>query len=258
MKVFHIGWIFFLLSIPNYVLSGYPVGHDSKNEAEDKKKVKKRGPSLKVRIPPRSDESTKSASQSAEAVVKFSPVNTFQINPEAFPCKLVLAVDFDKCLVDKDIVSEYNKNPFYEYVPKKTDFALSDPKKSFNDFFDQYPMAGLVIASFGIRGAIKNALSYIFEDRFKEDKRYLAITPAFFGREDGTNQLGNKNKMFIRLSEQTGIPFENMIFFDDNEYHIENALTLGINGVVARPFSDCHLEMARKFFNEKNIDQQAK
>ena len=260
-----VSWFFSLLLIPVYVLSGNGDGNrsqackvsDDQPSKAKKGRLKMKAGGLKLVIPA-STGADKPSTPGRKTPSKSLSPDSRKNSPITISTatKYILGVDLDKCLLERDITGEINQNPFSflakedRYKVEDDDFAIKDISQQFNGILEENPDVAIGILSFGFEEVAKIVVNHIVSERFRDEKRSFVLTPKSCGGVDGTNGLGDKTQMFEKLTKNK-ILAENIIFFDDDEHIIESAKKLGVEAVLAAPFTDAHIEQARRFFNAK-------
>eukprot|EP00036_Acanthoecidae_sp_10tr_P006551 CAMPEP_0182941544 /NCGR_PEP_ID=MMETSP0105_2-20130417/49122_1 /TAXON_ID=81532 ORGANISM="Acanthoeca-like sp., Strain 10tr" /NCGR_SAMPLE_ID=MMETSP0105_2 /ASSEMBLY_ACC=CAM_ASM_000205 /LENGTH=256 /DNA_ID=CAMNT_0025081177 /DNA_START=70 /DNA_END=840 /DNA_ORIENTATION=+ len=148
---------------------------------------------------------------------------------------VIVAFDFDKCLMKGHWWAKYRNRPIEGINPQPADFALSNPEKVFTQMM-KLPHVRVAVASFGRKDVITKAIQSILPSELAN--KVFITTPGDFPPAQDGNSIGDKNKQLDMVSQHFGVPLERVIFFDDDKNNIRAAREVNVTAHCTAPFND--------------------
>lgn len=164
--------------------------------------------------------------------------------PEPPKRLVVVAFDFDKCLMKDHWFGTHRYNAIDTINPLAKDFALKNAPAFFERLVN-IPHVRVAVASFGRKDVITKAINSVLPPHLAA-KVYITTPGDFPHTRDGTG-LPDKNRQLERVSEKFGVHLSRIIFFDDDAKNISAANNIGVNAVFSAPFNDNHLQTVSAF-----------
>jgi hypothetical protein len=162
--------------------------------------------------------------------------------------KVSVVLDFDRCLMKDNFCYPHRDTSIAQVKVSENDFGLKSPRKDLNAFLDDQRVR-LSIASFGRKDIINKALDLVIDEKHRD--KIIVKTPQDVGGRDWYHpNPANKNKMIEQIAQETGIPFERTILFDDNSRNLTDTQKIGVASQYAEPFDENSLNVAKGFINK--------